>query len=77
MSRKVSLERAQNVAHYITDRLGCNVTAMGRGKSYDPPNTTEENKQQNRRVDLKIGALELPAAVAELVPAKTSKRKPK
>lgn len=54
--RKVSLQRAQTVAEYITSTLGCKVTAVGKGKSFDPPNTSEENKQQNRRVVIKRAA---------------------
>lgn len=53
---KVSLERARTVAEYITSSLGCKVTAVGKGKSFDPPNTSEENKQQNRRVVIKRAA---------------------
>ena len=48
--REVSLKRAQNVANYIEETLGCQVKAEGMGKSFDPPNDTELNKQQNRRV---------------------------
>jgi phosphate transport system substrate-binding protein len=51
--QKLSLERAQNVAAYITNTLGYPATAVGRGKSFDPPNTNETNKQQNRRVVIK------------------------
>ena len=54
--QKVSLERAQNVAGYITDTLGYPAKAIGRGKSFDPPNTSETNKQQNRRVVIKRSA---------------------
>jgi len=52
--QKVSLARAESVARYLDARLGCNATPAGRGKSFNPPNTSEENKQQNRRVDLRI-----------------------
>jgi outer membrane protein OmpA-like peptidoglycan-associated protein len=51
--RKVSLLRAQSVAEYISSTLGCKVTSAGKGKSFDPPNTSEENKQRNRRVVIK------------------------
>ena len=51
--QKVSLERARSVAAYITSSLGCQVAAIGRGKSFIPPNDTEENKQKNRRVVIK------------------------
>lgn len=50
---KVSLQRAQIVSKYLTETLGCKATAIGRGKSFDPPNTNEVNKQQNRRVVIK------------------------
>ncbi len=55
--RKVSLMRARTVADYITSTLGYKVTAIGKGKSFDPPNTNEENKQQNRRVVIKRAAV--------------------
>ncbi len=61
---KLSLQRAQNVARYITDQLGCPVTAKGGGKSFDPPNTSEENKQQNRRVVIKSAPLPELTAIA-------------
>lgn len=51
--QKVSLKRANNVAEYIYSALGYQVTATGRGKSFNPPNDTEENKQKNRRVVIK------------------------
>jgi ABC-type phosphate transport system substrate-binding protein len=50
---KLSLKRAQNVADYISKTHRCKVTATGKGKSFDPPNTSEENKQRNRRVTIK------------------------
>jgi outer membrane protein OmpA-like peptidoglycan-associated protein len=50
---KLSLKRAQNVADYISKTHRCKVTATGKGKSFDPPNTSEENKQRNRRVAIK------------------------
>jgi outer membrane protein OmpA-like peptidoglycan-associated protein len=52
--QQVSLKRAQAVANYISQTLGLQVTAVGRGKSFDLPNTSEENKQQNRRVVIKL-----------------------
>lgn len=51
--QKVSLRRAETAAEYISSSLGVKVTPVGRGKSFDPPNTSEENKQQNRRVVIK------------------------
>jgi outer membrane protein OmpA-like peptidoglycan-associated protein len=51
--QKVSLKRARSVAEYVSSSLGCQVTAIGRGKSFNPPNDTEENKQKNRRVVIK------------------------
>lgn len=51
--RKVSLKRAEAVAEYIESITDCKVTPVGRGKSFDPPNTSEENKQKNRRVVVK------------------------
>ncbi|MGL5018028.1 MAG: OmpA family protein, partial [Luteolibacter sp.] len=56
---KVSLERARTAADYITSSLGVKVTTVGKGKSFDPPNNSEENKQRNRRVVIKRN----PAAV--------------
>jgi phosphate transport system substrate-binding protein len=50
----LSLRRAQTVANYISDKLGVTVTPVAKGKSFDFPNTSELNKQQNRRVVLKI-----------------------
>ncbi len=50
---KVSLRRARIVAEFIQSSLGCKVSPVGKGKSFDPPNTSEENKQQNRRVVIK------------------------
>ncbi len=75
---KVSLERAQTVASYISTTLGCKVTAVGKGKSSDPPNTSEVNKQLNRRVVIKRVRSRETAATepAEAAPAKTpGKRK--
>ncbi len=54
--RKVSLKRAQAVAEYIESVSDVKVTAIGKGKSHDPPNTSEENKQKNRRVVVKRAA---------------------
>jgi len=48
------LRRAQTVANYIAQTLGVHVTAIGKGKSFELPNTSEENKQQNRRVVIKL-----------------------
>lgn len=56
---KVSLERARTAADYIQSSLGVKVTTVGKGKSFDPPNNSEENKQRNRRVVIKRN----PAAV--------------
>ena len=52
--REISLQRAKNVASYIHDSLGVEVAAIGKGKSFDPPNIDEASKQQNRRVVIKI-----------------------
>ena len=51
---QLSLRRAQTVANYITQTLGVRVTSVGKGKSFDLPNNSEENKQQNRRVVIKV-----------------------
>jgi phosphate transport system substrate-binding protein len=51
---EVSLKRAQTVATYISQTLGVQVTPVGKGKSFEVPNTSEENKQQNRRVVIKL-----------------------
>jgi ABC-type phosphate transport system substrate-binding protein len=50
---KVSLERARTAAEYIQSSLGVKVSPAGKGKSFDPPNNSEENKQRNRRVVIK------------------------
>ena len=55
--RRVSLKRAEQVASYISETLGYKVKAIGMGKSLDPPNDSELNKQQNRRVVLKATAI--------------------
>jgi ABC-type phosphate transport system substrate-binding protein len=52
--REISLQRAKNVASYIRDSLGVEVAAVGKGKSFDPPNIDEASKQQNRRVAIKV-----------------------
>ncbi|HEY3901349.1 MAG TPA: phosphate ABC transporter substrate-binding/OmpA family protein [Chthoniobacter sp.] len=52
--REISLQRARNVASYIHDSLGVEIVAVGKGKSFDPPNVDEASKQQNRRVVIKI-----------------------
>ena len=72
---KVSLQRAQNVAQYITETLGCKATATGKGKSFDPPNTNEENKKQNRRVVIKSapGVISGPTPPPDATPAKKKK----
>ncbi len=63
--QKLSLQRAKNVAGYIADKHGCKVSPVGMGKSFDPPNEGEANKQLNRRVVIKrSGAPEPPAAPA-------------
>ena len=54
--RQVSLKRAETVASYISETLGFPVKAHGMGKSFDPPNNNEVNKQQNRRVVIKTAA---------------------
>jgi ABC-type phosphate transport system substrate-binding protein len=69
--QKVSLQRAEGVARYITESLGQRVTAVGRGKSFDPPNTDEDNKQLNRRVVVKLTPV-LPPVAAETASTKTS-----
>jgi len=51
--RKVSLKRAQTVAEFISSSLGIKISATGKGKSFNPPNNNEENKQKNRRVVIK------------------------
>ncbi|MGB8170661.1 MAG: phosphate ABC transporter substrate-binding/OmpA family protein [Chthoniobacteraceae bacterium] len=77
--QKISLERAENVATYITRTLRCNVTPVGKGKSFDPPNTSEENKQQNRRVVIKSTTIKSSTASAESALEKkpSAKRKPR
>lgn len=52
----VSKKRAEQVAGFISETHGLTVRAIGRGKSFDPPNSTEENKQLNRRVAIKLAA---------------------
>jgi len=51
--KKVSRKRAKTVASYISSSLGVTVSPSGMGKSFNPPNNTEENKQKNRRVVIK------------------------
>ena len=55
--RQASLKRAQLVATYLSQTLGVNATAVGKGKSSDVPDTSEENKQQNRRVVIKLASV--------------------
>jgi outer membrane protein OmpA-like peptidoglycan-associated protein len=55
---QLSLKRAQTVANYISQTLGVPVTAIGKGKSSELPNTSEVNKQQNRRVVIKLRTAE-------------------
>ncbi len=52
-SLAVSTERAQSISALITASLDVPVTAIGKGKSVNPPNNSEENKHMNRRVVLK------------------------
>src|SRR5262249_12116737 len=75
--QKVSLQRAQNVAKYITETLGYMCSAVGKGKSFDPPNSNEENKQQNRRVVIKSapGVVSGPTPSPDATPAAKKKRK--
>ena len=56
---EISARRAQVVASQLRSSLGISVTPMGRGKSFFPPNTSEENKQINRRVVIRLA---VPAA---------------
>ena len=73
--QKVSLQRAQKVADYLTDKLGQPIKAVGKGKSYDPPNTSEENKQLNRRVVVKVAPEVLPQVAAREKTMPATKRK--
>jgi len=51
------------------------VKSVGKGKSYDPPNTSEENKQLNRRVVVKVAPEILPqVAACDKMPAKRKVR---
>ena len=72
--REVSLQRARNVASYIRDSLGVEIVAVGNGKSFDPPNIDEANKQQNRRVVIKAATTQL-AHLPESTPKPSAKRK--
>jgi outer membrane protein OmpA-like peptidoglycan-associated protein len=67
--RQISLQRAETVARYIRDSLVVQVTAVGKGKSFDPPNVDEASKQLNRRVVIK-------AATTTLVTSGESTPKP-
>ncbi len=69
--QKVSLQRADGVARYITESLGQRVTPIGRGKSFDPPNTDEDNKQLNRRVVVKLAPVLEPVATQAAARPKT------
>jgi outer membrane protein OmpA-like peptidoglycan-associated protein len=73
--QRVSQQRAENVAKYIAETLGCRVKAIGRGKSFDPPNTSEVNKQQNRRVVIKAAEPAVPAATGSGPPATPAGRR--
>lgn len=75
--QKVSLQRAQKVAQYITENLGQRVTAIGRGKSFDPPNTDEDNKQLNRRVVVKLAPAPVTPVAAGNSPVKKTTTKSK
>ena len=74
--REVSLKRAQNVAQYVMETLGYQIKAEGKGKSFDPPNDSELNKQQNRRVEIKA-AMPITVPEASPTPSKRSARKHK
>ncbi len=52
--QEISSRRAQVVASHLHSALGLTAKAMGRGKSYFPPNTSEENKQINRRAVIRL-----------------------
>ena len=52
--QQISARRAQVVASQLRSSLGLAVTAVGKGKSFFPPNTSEENKQINRRVVIRL-----------------------
>ncbi|MDR3406472.1 MAG: phosphate ABC transporter substrate-binding/OmpA family protein [Chthoniobacter sp.] len=73
--RQISLQRARNVAHYIQESLGVEVASTGMGKSFDPPNTDEASKQQNRRVVIKAAAAALTARPADSTPKPLAKKK--
>ena len=68
----MSLKRAQQVAAYISETLGYKVKAVGMGKSLEPPNNNELNKQQNRRVVIKTAAI-TSSGEAAAIPAKQAR----
>ena len=72
--REVSQQRAETVARYIRQSLDVQVTAVGKGKSFDPPNTDETNKQLNRRVVIKSAETTL-ASVGDAAPKSSARHK--
>jgi phosphate transport system substrate-binding protein len=53
---EISAQRAQVVASQLRSSLGLKVTTVGKGKSFFPPNTSEENKQINRRAVIRLAS---------------------
>jgi outer membrane protein OmpA-like peptidoglycan-associated protein len=53
---EISRQRAEAVAREIHSALGVSTTAAGKGRSAFPPDSSEENKQVNRRVVIKLPA---------------------
>jgi hypothetical protein len=49
-----STRRAEYVAREVQSALGITVQAVGKGRSIFPPDTTEDGKQINRRVVIKL-----------------------
>jgi len=54
--QEISAQRAQVVASQLRSSLGLKVTTVGKGKSFFPPNTSEENKQINRRAVIRLAS---------------------